>query len=537
MKYFTLPKLILLLTVLLISGAADDLDHVRAYIQSRLNGTPLEEKGHCGLRHRLDLRLHYDKLDPLMKAEAAKLLQRPERENMITSPSGYFNLHYDTSGYNAVPSDDISGNGVPDYIDSAMVIFDHVRDVQINQLGFRPPVNIMGNPVENYDVYFTKDYNDYGWTQPEDEVPGSPGTRFTSFIEINSNLFTTNFYTNGFDALRVSAAHEFCHAIQFAYNLRSEGMNYPDLFFLEMTSTWMEDYIYDDVNDYYDYVSELLPNINRTSFTSTQGVAAYGNCVYLHMLEEKYGPKIVPDIWLKIVDEKPIQAVNTVLEKKGWSFSQSQNTYAGWLYFTGDRAIQGNYFPEAQNYPMVNLDEGEENIEKTLYGYRMRLVEVSAEDSLLYKAKLTADNISGLYNHITNNQMPQKAVSFGKEHSFYYEDDTQPVVVVLSNPSDSEIDNISYEVKQHSTFAGSSLIHAKKSGDDLIFHNVPPEAKISIFTLNGRNVDTFRTSSADRGVLHWNMRDLNGSRISSGIYLYVVKDGKSETIGKFAVVR
>ena len=47
----------------------------------------------------------------------------------------------------------------------------------------------------------------------------------------------------------MTAAHEFFHAVQFAYDAAD------DQWFMESTATWMEDEIYDDVNDNLQYLS------------------------------------------------------------------------------------------------------------------------------------------------------------------------------------------------------------------------------------------------------------------------------------------
>ena len=47
----------------------------------------------------------------------------------------------------------------------------------------------------------------------------------------------------GEQALAVTAAHEFFHAVQFGYDWRE------DLWFMEGTAAWVEDEVYDDVNE------------------------------------------------------------------------------------------------------------------------------------------------------------------------------------------------------------------------------------------------------------------------------------------------
>ena len=51
------------------------------------------------------------------------------------------------------------------------------------------------------------------------------------------------------NSLRVTAAHEFFHAIQFAYDVNE------DIWFMEGTATWVEDEVYDSINDNYQFLA------------------------------------------------------------------------------------------------------------------------------------------------------------------------------------------------------------------------------------------------------------------------------------------
>ena len=53
---------------------------------------------------------------------------------------------------------------------------------------------------------------------------------------------------NGLRALKVTAAHEFFHAVQFAFDWLE------DLWLMEGTAAWIEDEVYDSVNDNIQYL-------------------------------------------------------------------------------------------------------------------------------------------------------------------------------------------------------------------------------------------------------------------------------------------
>lgn len=531
-------KIVLLLFLWIFTLPADGLKEIENYIYSRTGQAAVQESNHCAFRHQLDLRLRLNELSPQLKTQAMALLERPARQKSTISPSGHFTLHYDTAGYQSVPLEDLSKNGTPDYIDSALVIFDHVWDVEINQLGFQPPPAADGSAIENYHIYFTKSYSYYGWTTPDQQISSGPVNTFTSFIEINANFYQTHFYTGGLNALRVTAAHEFNHAIQLGYNLRADEYgNYSELFFLEMTSTWLEDYVYEDVNDYYQYLNNFIPNIDKIKFNAAYNNYEYANSLYLHMLEEKFGARIVPEIWKAIIQQEVIPAVNSVLQTKGSSFGHAQNDYGCWLYFTGERSIAGHYFPEGANYPMLTPGEGQEEIESDLGSLQMRHVQVDVQDSLLFMARVSAGSNDGRFNHISKNGMFHSSVRFGSAQSVYQNAESGVLIAVLSNPTENVIEQIEYALKIHKPVTGPNPLHVKQDGSQMVFYNIPARGKIYIYSLNGRFLASIQSAMDRPAPLNWNLRDKSGALLASGIYIFVVKSAGSESVGKFAVVR
>jgi len=529
-------KIVLLFLILTTRLQADALGELRAYINNRTGQTISAAGAHCAFEQQLQLKFLFNQLNPKLQSAAASLLNEPLRQDSVLSPSGHFMLHYDTVGTNAVPTEDLSQNGIPDYVDSAMAILDHVWDVEIGQLGFQPPLGINGKPRSSYPIYFTTSGIYYGWTTPDQKITALSGNKYTSFIEINANFYQTHFYTNGLNAMRVTCAHEFNHALQLGYTFRIDSFNnYTDLFFMEMTSTWLEDYIYNNVNDYYFYLKRFIPQADAIRFNATDQNSEYANSIYLHMFQKEYGPKIVPEIWREIENEPALEALDKVLKRKGSSFARSHNQYACWLYFTGTRSISGSYFPEAAFYPELRLSDGLDALEQSLKALHMRHIKYElAKTSIWYKAKLSADDNRGMMNHLANGNDCGNAVPFGKTQLFYQ--DTTLVVVVLTNSLSTDITNLKYVVDTQKTRPTANIC-AWQNGNQLWFFNLPPQGALTVYTLNGRMVIKLQAAYSKNGVLSWDMRDRFGSRLASGIYIYVYKSSNSVLLGKFAVVR
>ncbi|MEZ4699171.1 MAG: T9SS type A sorting domain-containing protein [Rhodothermales bacterium] len=86
-------------------------------------------------------------------------------------------------------------------------------------------------------------------------------------------------------------------------------------------------------------------------------------------------------------------------------------------------------------------------------------------------------------------------------------------------------------------YVGASIYERTRSTDEVRFTNLPPEATIRVFTLNGTLVKTIRKNSPDR-FIRWDLRTDNDLPIGSGIYLiHVEVPGVGSQTLKFAVVK
>jgi len=74
------------------------------------------------------------------------------------------------------------------------------------------------------------------------------------------------------------------------------------------------------------------------------------------------------------------------------------------------------------------------------------------------------------------------------------------------------------------------------------FANVTQNAEVQVFSIAGKKIIVLKSSDNNGGII-WNLRNLNGNIVESGVYIYRIvsktKEGKDkqEMIGKFAVIR
>ncbi len=219
----------------------------------------------------------------------------------------HFRVHYTiTQGNeNAVSPFDYNNNGVPDYIDKITSAFENTWATEIDSfLFYQPPNDSLNGGNSKYDVYITKfSGSDYGLTYGEQYTYDNPNT-----IEIEHNAATSyivmrNEY-NDFSAgetgsINVTAAHEFFHAIQYGYDQKEKA------WLMESTAAWIEDEVYDDVNDNRQYLSDIFDSpwipLDATNAESSQHW--YGTWIFFRYLSEHEGGTfVINNIWEKSID-------------------------------------------------------------------------------------------------------------------------------------------------------------------------------------------------------------------------------------------
>ncbi|HEV8538597.1 MAG TPA: MXAN_6640 family putative metalloprotease, partial [Bacteroidota bacterium] len=352
-----------------------DLDLERIVrLAERMRGTPEpttegENPGKCGLRISFEIMKHWKDFSELQKQRLAQLFAQPERQKRRTI--GRFTIFYDTIGTNApaliiparTPCQRIAGT-VEAYIDSVGKFFNAVWNYETDSLGYAAP------PVQDDNTYWI-DVHElnaglYGQTffgpsnsfDPDPIDPGPP-PRFRTYVEVDNDYCTgENYYSRGMAGLKVTAAHEFHHAIQ----LGSYGYLPGDLYFYEITSTWMEDVVYSDVNDYYQYLVNApcgypcsqfsTPDVH---FTEYNGSIEYSRSIWGKFIEKRYSRDIMRYTWEGMRQSMTsIPAIDGALEGIGSSFRQAFLEWAWWNLNTGLTADTIKYYTEGRKYPSMD---------------------------------------------------------------------------------------------------------------------------------------------------------------------------------------
>lgn len=267
-------------------------------------------------------------------------------KSLYLSPSGHFQLSYSLSGSNAVPAADSDpANGIPDFVERVARYCDRSWAVEVDSLGFTAP------PGGVYDVSF-EDMQYYGYTAVVD-----PALGVTRIVLHNTYAgFPENDDPEGNDlgAAKVTAAHEFKHATQYATSAWSEGG------WNELDATWMEDVVYDQVNDYYNYLNGesplRRPEIPLNGGANTTG--SYEDCVWQTFLTEAWGMALMQDFWARrgiLPLEGVMDTYQAVLADRGQTLAGAWAEFTAWNYGVGSRAVAGLGYQEGAAYPIGPL--------------------------------------------------------------------------------------------------------------------------------------------------------------------------------------
>ena len=270
-------------------------------------------------------------LSPHLVTQAQLIPKDPaNREKSVSQPT--LTNNYQTANFNiewgpSVPyinewQDQNPENGIPDYIDNLASYLEASWSGEVTTLQLLAPylsnnylVNVYvgntgsGSPsISNY-VY------GYATVYPYSGLNGQAGV---SFMVLNSDLSDIVDIVHNDDpegdflgALKVTVAHEFFHNIQFAYDIDEAG------WMMEMCATWMEDEVFDVVNDYFSYLQgdggwQNFPHTSLAYFNGND-LHEYGDVIFAKYLSETYPTvNIMKELWERLDNVSGDNAISAI---------------------------------------------------------------------------------------------------------------------------------------------------------------------------------------------------------------------------------
>lgn len=272
----------------------------------------------------LQLQLSRGQLTPAQRAEVDAITARPTGPNpnfQYPSASRVKNtclkricVHWATAGDDAPPRADSNRDGVPNQVDATMAVLQEVWTEIVDRGGYKAPKKDKGTkarpkqgPNRKFDVYLANlsRFRIFGYCTIDPTTikkVNRKGWGLPAYCVLDDDFDPAEYDSTktAHQLLRVTAAHEFFHAVQFAYDAGE------DPWMLEGTAAWIEDEIYDDVNDNLIFLrrSQAVDPTRPLDFGKNRW--AYGSWIWWRYLSERFPetkkttlPVIVRDVWRK----------------------------------------------------------------------------------------------------------------------------------------------------------------------------------------------------------------------------------------------
>ena len=299
---------------------------------------PGTRPGYTGVTPDRPIKCGWSAHPELLRARIAAPQARPERQVKYISASGAFAVNYDTSGQHAPDLADDNGDGEPDWVVEVAAALDSARNLLL-ALGFDPA------PADDdgiYDVYL-QEYNGdtYGLTVPD----GSDvQDRIISYMLMDNDFAEDEYYyTHGIDAARVTAAHEYFHAVQMGYKPA-----YSDVFLYELSSTWFEDVTFPEVNDWVYWFKEGSETFGKKPTQPMAGSDGYSIAIFGHYLAHItgiYRPDIMRQTWERFKSTGATAAIEYGLTSSyGGNLTVAWTDFVARLFLNGRAPDPGLYF-------------------------------------------------------------------------------------------------------------------------------------------------------------------------------------------------
>lgn len=492
------------------------------------------------------------------------------------SPGGHFNIHYDIQGIDAVEHTDMYGygsgtdwrvktavpNNIPDYIDEVAWAFDSAWAMEIDRFGFPQPSAKSGEPYAVYVCALPPSvYGQTFWTGAVADTV----SRHASFCEIRNNWNGWNlsavidYETNPQKAIRITAAHEFFHAVQYEMARHMANQAFFDMYpisWLEGSAVMMEEIGFDYVDDYTQYLKAFFFNPTASMFESMHsGVSEYKTVLMALYLYECIGPQ--PDIGFikNIFTDNGHQA--QLFHEKLNVVSQTYNRYWPKLlgeffassYFTGQRADTSLFIKDA-----VKLDQWSCSVDsithtgsvtKKVFPNAMQVFCISrlamGSDTVAIKVNGVNDqkyNQWAVYGIMTKNQRPYDTLlsvhlqygdsgTYAVPHTF----DWDRLMIVMSNahPVSEGTATVSLLSSDYcrtavSVYPNPLQLHTHRS----VCFEAEEIQSVAVYTVSGDCIAFVKTEapssiSPGQNRIVWDVKNTsNGKKIVPGTYIAII---------------
>jgi hypothetical protein len=215
-----------------------------------------------------------------------------------------FCVHWVAEGIDAPDLTDTNGDGIPNFVEQVLTVAENVHAIENGKLGWREPKSDgrQGGGGGETDIYLSQIGGElFGYAAPdrgqETKAHRIP-RRLHGYLVLDNDYSAFEFPgTTPTHDLEVTLAHEYNHILQFGYDA------FQDPWFAESSATWMEDQVYNGIDDYLRYVRRWVQRYDTPLTTSS--IKEYGSAVWNEWLAHRYGLAIVRKAWAGAIHSRP----------------------------------------------------------------------------------------------------------------------------------------------------------------------------------------------------------------------------------------
>lgn len=498
----------------------------------------------CGFRVINSVKFNLNNYSQDKRQKIQSVLQRPTKQATLITPSGKFKIHYDTIGVHAIRYS---------VYDLARAL-DSVYNFEVNIMGFPPaPADFENGGDNRYDVYVHNISPIYGYTEFEYTIGQN---RYTSFMVIDDSFHENEYYTKGIDAARVTVAHEYHHAIQIGNYRYAEG----DVWFYELTSTSMEEFVFDSINDYYVYMNTFFNRPDKI-FSGFDGYSQAVWNIYLHKIFN-YDFSIFVSQWELMKVHSALESIKKSIEDRGKSFKSVFSQFYLYNYYTGHRSKPEKYYEEGVNYPLVRFNYPIQFIQpsRTISGssqpcsgnYYLIIDSVSRSpfppdsiviilvnsniDSALnwstgsrpfsYSIKISSSQNDASYRKVTSGiYMKLEVNDVVNWTDFYIVNDSTTIIIISDTPQ--------------LAFPMPANLNKHKFVNIPVPSNWQGDIELFIYSISMDLIHNSKKTPQlhdNKIIVQWDGKGQNNVRVSSGIYFYMLLSDEQKSIGKIVII-
>jgi hypothetical protein len=249
----------------------------------------------------------------------------------------------------------MDGDATPDYVQIMLREFENVYEVENVQLGWRAPKPDAGRGGNDLTDVYIKNVGPqgiFGYSAPDIADARQGGNHWSAYLVMDNDYRQQEFarYSDFLAPLQVTAAHEYNHVLQYTYDSQA------DSWMFEATATWMEDRVYDDINDYVSYLNKWRDQstVPLTRFLQDdpggENAKVYGDAVWNRWIDEHLGADTVRRAWEVSAETKSFApaSYDKALSEKGQTFA---GVFAQFAAETAEWRSASNLFEEGSTFP------------------------------------------------------------------------------------------------------------------------------------------------------------------------------------------